>query len=321
MKREPYAADRHLSTWEEAAAKLDPGDQFCSSPYWCVPFVQAFRSDSDIVVYQNSQDLGVFTEENLRDGVHYLPAETMWMFGTPVLSVHPSVFLREFCAFSRRGQKGVRIVSLTGIYRESELLKDDFWRKYPHWEHPAIVRRVADLEGGVDGFLGRRSKNFRSRLRRTIKKANSEQIITEFMPHRADPPTAQALLKRVMNLEAQSWKGIAGMGVDRGEMARFYKAMIPMLAQSGRLRGLFLKRGDQDLAYLLGATFGATFRGLQFSFLEQEQQGLGNVAQFFMIEAMVEEGFRFYDFGQDMSYKARWAELEVTSHGFGFQFG
>ncbi len=303
-----------------AASDLLIGDQFCSSPYWCTPFVHAFRCDADLVVYQDSQSFGVFTQEENRHGVHYMPADTMWMFGTPVLSANPSRFLQEFCAFSRRDRKDVSVVSLTGIYPDSELLQDAFWRRYPHWEHPVTVRRVADLTGGVEGFMGRRSKNFRSRLRRTIKKATSEGIETEFMPHRADGPTVATLLERAMTLEAQSWKGLAGMGVDRGEMARFYGEMIPMLASSGRLRGLFLKRDGRDLAYLFGASFGATFRGLQFSFLEPEQQGLGNVAQFSMIEAVVAEGSRYYDFGQDIAYKSRWAELEVSSYGFGFQY-
>jgi hypothetical protein len=266
------------------------------------------------MVYSQGNDLAIFQELDVEGGRLVMPCDMMWNLGSPILASDPAQFLHSLCAYwSTVGEPVVRQITIGGPYPNNPIWSSALWRRYPHWELPAAGRQVASLQGGLDGFLSRRTVNFRSRLRRAVKKALAEGVTVELMPHSADQVTALGLLDRAMKVEAQSWKGLAGQGVDRGQMNAFYRHMLPLLAAHGRLRGLFLKRDGQDLSYLFGAAFAGYFRGLQFSYVESEPESLGNVGQWMMLQHLVEENCHSYDLGQAMAYKTRWAETNIPS--------
>lgn len=152
-----------------------------------------------------------------------------------------------------------------------------------------------------------------------MKKAKAAGIEVEFMPETMDRSTALAQLNRIFAIEDQSWKGIAGRGITSAGMREFYQEMIPRLAADGNFRGLYLTQDGQDLAYLFGGIFHDYFRGLQFSFHDERQIGLGNVCQYYAIGKLSEQGFRAYDLGQGMEYKKRWSEDHIQSRSFVFQ--
>lgn len=312
MERQPFSFAQHWEPWDVAAGRLEQGDRFCSSPTWGLPLIHAFHLPGDLVVYRQGEDLAVFYERQLPGGRLITPCDTMWMLGSPLLARQPAAFLERLADFWQ-SQPGLKQVTVSGPFLEHPLWNDPVWQRWSCWEVEAGARQVASLEGGLDGFLSRRSVNFRSRLRRAVKRAEREGVEVEWMPRQANAATALAVLDRAMQVESLSWKGLAGQGVHRGQMNSFYRRMVPLLAQRGRLRGLFLRRGSQDLSYLLGGVFAGTFRGLQFSYLESESEGLGNVGQWRMLEALVEEGCHSYDLGQAMPYKARWAEQHRRS--------
>jgi CelD/BcsL family acetyltransferase involved in cellulose biosynthesis len=92
-------------------------------------------------------------------------------------------------------------------------------------------------------------------------------------------------------------------------MREFYARMLPRLAAAGALRVLFASRDGVDLGYLYGGIASGLFRGLQFSFREQERRlGLGNALQAEVIERLCAEGLSVYDLGSQSDYKRRWAE-------------
>jgi hypothetical protein len=78
---------------------------------------------------------------------------------------------------------------------------------------------------------------------------------------------------------------------------------------------LFGRQGNQDVAYVLGAVFGDTYRGLQFSFDDRFRSlGLGNLAQLHQVIALeAEPSVTRYDLGTGGEYKAAWAEAVVDS--------
>jgi hypothetical protein len=321
VERAPYSHARHWVPWEQASERLERADRYCSSPYWGVSLAAAFFGRGEMFVYRDGQDMAVFQEMDVEGGRLVMPCDVMWCLGCPIMAADPGGFLQKLCRYWEQ-LGGLRQVTISGPYLDNPIWQSPHWQRYPHWELPAAGRQVASLQGGLDGFLSRRTANFRSRLRRAVKKAfDGGGVEVEYWPHQATPAEVAALLQRAMRVEAASWKGLAGQGVNRGQMASFYRHMLPLLAQHGRLRGLFLTRDGEDLSYLFGARFADDFRGLQFSYLESETDSLGNVSQWMMLQQLVQEGCQNYDLGQAMSYKQRWAENNIASRALAFQLG
>lgn len=314
----PFEASRHWERWSDAAAQLKHSDPFCSSPYWSIPLVKAFVPQGRLMVYQQEDALAVMRECEVRGGHLCLPPDCMWLLGAPLMGGEQSSLVEAMIRHWSR-QPDVHQITISGLYEGHPLLVSPPWKRFSHWELEPSGRNLASLEGGVDGFLSRRSKNFRSRLRRTVKKAQGQGLCCLYMPETAYPDEVSALLDRVMSVESASWKGRSGQGINGGRMERFYRFMLPLLARDGRLRGLFLQRDGKDVAYLFGAAFAGYFRGLQFSFRDDEEIGLGNVCQYRMIERLAEQGCQAYDLGQAMAYKTRWAESQIESYSFTFQ--
>jgi CelD/BcsL family acetyltransferase involved in cellulose biosynthesis len=85
--------------------------------------------------------------------------------------------------------------------------------------------------------------------------------------------------------------------------------MIPRLARRGALRVVFLKHDGRDVAYAFGGVLDGVYRGLQLSFDEAFRHlGLGNLAQYFMIEFLASNGVEYYDLGSELDYKSRWGD-------------
>jgi len=298
-------------------------DNYCSSPYWGVPLDKAFHSGGELVCYRapGEANLAVFYEREVQGGTLLVPPDAFWLLGSPLLGPDPRAQLGELLRFwsAHPSPQGIRQVLISGLYPDHPLLDVRFWEPLGGWEIETSQRMVASLEGGVDGFMSRRSKNFRSRLRRTIKAATASGLEVEPMPVSCSAAEANAILERVFEIESRSWKGLSGQGIDQGNMREFYRCMVPLLASKGRLRGLFLTRDGSDKAYLFGGLFDDCFRGLQFSFLNTETIGLGNVCQFHMLSLLCQEGCKDYDLGQGMDYKKRWSESHIVSRSFVFQ--
>ena len=323
VQRVRYKEQEHFEAWKSACAGRHDLDRFCSSPLWALPLNDAFAGGSPVFVYTDQDtpgEIAVFTERRVRGGVLVTPVDGMWLLGTPLLSRTPQLLLSRLVKYwATHPVEGVRQIMVSGLYPTNPLHDSDVWRHLHAWNSEPSGRMVASLEDGMDGFMRRRSKNFRSRLRRTVKAAARDGFEVEYMPETLPQEAAQDLMRRVFAIEESSWKGKAGRGIDSGGMQRFYELMVPMLAREGRLRGLFLTRDGQDAAYLFGAFFDSYFRGLQFSYQAEESLGLGNVCQYHMIERLVEQGCTHYDLGQAMKYKSRWAEEEISSFTHVFQ--
>jgi CelD/BcsL family acetyltransferase involved in cellulose biosynthesis len=177
---------------------------------------------------------------------------------------------------------------------------------------PTTRRVCADLDGGLDGFLARRSANLRRSLERAARRARARGIV--FEEAHAGAPDPAALYARILAVEARSWKGLAGTGLAGDEMQGFYRLMLPRLGRARALRLLFARDGERDVAFILGAVQDGIYRGLQLSAdAEHATLSLGNLCQLEQVRRLADEGVRLYDLGTDVPYKARWGERPVDT--------
>jgi CelD/BcsL family acetyltransferase involved in cellulose biosynthesis len=97
-------------------------------------------------------------------------------------------------------------------------------------------------------------------------------------------------------------------------MQGFYAKMLPRLCALGQQRAMFATLDGRDIGYILGAVLDGEYRGLQFSYDDDDSAlGIGGLLQYQQIAALCEEGVLRYDLGTEMDYKRRWAELTLET--------
>ena len=250
------------------------------------------------------------------DGWTYLqPLESMWLLGSPCVSAEPERGAREIVELlSSEGDW--HVLMLAGMAMDSPLLHAmlrEMASSYRFYMGPITRRFAADLRGGVEGYLGRRSRNFRKGLRRSIRRCEEAQIELENL-NAVDGAELEASFERLMAIESKSWKGRLGEGVNEGPMRDFYALMLPRLRARGALRLLVARVGDEDIGFILGGVAGTTYRGLQFSFDQSfESLAVGNYLQWQQIQALMAEGITEYDLGTEVDYKRRWGEYGLET--------
>jgi hypothetical protein len=307
-----------LAEFEAVADEFDaevartPGiDRFCSSSAWIVSAALALMPPRRSFVLRGTHGWLACMLRRYPDGRRLLePLELAWGLACPLVGRDPGALAAAVVGelAARRDWDGLVLAGLpeAGGWRQAlaaalgpRLLVDD---------GPPAARMVASLDGGLDGWLSRRSRNFRKALRATLRDAERAGVVVEAVRVQ-DGADAAALYERILAVEARSWKHRDGVGILDSELRGFYAEMLPRLARTGRQRTLFARLGDRDVAYCLGAVFDGDYRGLQFSFdREHEALSLGSLLQYHQLVELCEAGVRRYDLGQEMEYKARWAE-------------
>ncbi len=283
-------------------------DAFCSSSDWTMPAAQALMAARTPWVRRGEHGY-VALMRALQPGHVLEPLEAMWGLACPVVGEDVVGLAGELADECRRARPDALV--LCGLKAGSPRLIALARALSAHFHlglGPTCIRYCASLSGGVDGFLSRRSANFRLSLKRARRRA-AERGIT-FACCVVAPAEADAAYDRLLAVEARSWKSVEGVGITHSEMLGFYRLMLRRLARRGALRLWFAQHDGLDVAYILGGVLGDTYRGLQFSFAEgYEDCSLGNLCQLTQIEALVAEGVRVYDLGAEVDYKRRWGEL------------
>lgn len=308
-----------LETFEARSAAFDAAvlatpdiDHFCSSTPWILPASEAMMPSRE--PWLRACDAGyvaLMRADHLSLGRYLQPLEASWCFACGLAGADPRRLARAFAADCRARRREWDALLLSGIKLNSALYRSLFLAFRPAYRvfHGMVTRRFsASLEGGVDGFLSRRSANFRKGLKKSRRRGRELGLSIEPCPA---PPLAgcPALYERLIAVERRSWKGLSQAGIDQGRMYDFYRLMLPRLVARGLLRLRFARLGDEDVGFILGAVWSGVYRGLQFSFDDRfRDAGLGNLLQMSQIEALVEEGVSLYDLGSEAPYKERWAE-------------
>ncbi len=311
------ALAENADAFDDAVAATDDIDHFCSSSLWVLPAESALMPRRQPWVYDCGDGYIALMRGRHPQGWRYLePLEAMWGLACPLLGSDEGLLVEALVELCRSRDGEWELMLLCGVPDNSMLLKALVDALSPHYRlvlGQRTRRQVANLRDGLDAFIGNRSRNFRKNLRRAVRE--SEAVGIDFETHVVtEVGMAQYLYQRAVAVERRSWKGRAGVGIDRGSMHAFYREMVPRLAARGQLRMGFARHQGRDIGFILGAVFGTGYRGLQFSFdAEYGESSVGNVCQYQQIAALCAEGIESYDLGTDMEYKRRWADFTHDS--------
>ncbi len=307
--------DMASAAFDAAVAAGPDVDRFCSASHWILPAHGTVSKAGDPWLLRCDEGWVALSLRDHGDHGRVLGTlETMWGFPCPFAGSDPETLVLQF-ALSLLQQRGAwDVLLLHGLPVGSGMvaaLRSVLRGRLRLRLHPTTLRCVASLEGGLDGYLSRRSRKRRKALRRAERLA--QQAGVRFELHRHGDP--QELYGRIQAVETLSWKGQKGVGIEAGRMKAFYERMLPRLERSGRLRLLFGTIDGHDVSYCLAGVFGGTVRGLQQSYdPDHARLSLGGLGQLELLRAVCADGDAHrYDLGMDHGYKHQWAEQRVRT--------
>ena len=285
-------------------------DRFCSSSAWILAAAGALMPPRASFSFRGKH--GYFAAMR---GVHpagfpYVePVELAWGLASPLIGHDAAALIAEVVPVlaARRDWQLAILAGMTVNGPQRRALDATLPARWERRRGQPTVRHVASLDGGLDGFLARRSREFRKSLRKSLRAAESEGVTFETV--RATAADALALYDRIQRVEATSWKAQENVGISAGPMRAFYGAMLPRLCELGQQRTIFARLGERDVGYILGAVMVDEYRGLQFSYDDAHARlNIGGLLQHRQITELCTEGVLRYDLGTEMDYKRRWAE-------------
>lgn len=300
----------HADDFDRVIAETPEIDRFCSSSAWVLAASAALMPPRAPFAFRGEHGYLAAARGVHPAGFPYIePIELAWGLASPLAGVDAQALAQEVVALlaQRRDWQLAILAGMTGDGAQRRALEKALPSRWERRRGTPTIRHVASLDGGVEGFLSRRSRELRKSLRKSLRAASEAGVTFEDV--RAAPAEADALYERIQAVEQHSWKAQESVGISQGPMRAFYGAMLPRLCQLGQQRTLFARLGDRDIGYILGAVAGGEYRGLQFSYADEHARfGLGGLLQYQQILALCDEGIGRYDLGTEMDYKRRWAE-------------
>lgn len=288
-------------------------DSWCSQSLWGLAVHHAFSDPATdpgpAFGLEHEHGIAEFGRIETAEGAGALvPLDRVWGFATPVVAAagHQRAVCVDLAAHLISDPTW-KICVLTGVQENGALydaIVDGFGRHLPLYTGEARVRCQASLEGGVDGYLSRRSREHRRNIRQAER--HSPGLTYDIV----DGAPTQHIVARLHAVEANSWKGRDGSGIESPDMARLYERLVVELSERAALRCVFVQLDGIDVGFILGGVLAGTYRGLQISFTENVRAlGVGNLLQWHEVQRGCEEGLHAYDLGMDIAYKRRWAEV------------
>jgi CelD/BcsL family acetyltransferase involved in cellulose biosynthesis len=307
---EPVELAAIADDFDREVARTPAIDRFCSTSAWILAAASALMPPRSPFSFRGTH--GYFAAMR---GVHpagfpYIePVELAWGLASPLVGRDAEALAGEVAALLA-GRRDWQIAILSGITAtgpQRRALETALPARWERRRGTPTIRHVASLEGGVEGFLARRSRELRKSIRKALRAATAAGVT--FEAAHASEAEAAALYDRIQAVERTSWKSREEVGISQGPMRAFYGEMLPRLCARGQQRTIFARLDDRDVGYILGAVFEGEYRGLQFSYdTELASLGLGGLLQYHQVVELCDEGIARYDLGTEMDYKRRWAE-------------
>jgi hypothetical protein len=301
--------------YDKVVAQTPGIDGFCSLSCWVMSAHENLHEQRELMLFAGDGSYVLNARSEMGDGRRVVePLECMWGLAASVVGIDPVRAGADFVTLleERSGDWDLWVVS--GLLETGALLSTIAPRLVDRYEvrmGPMAARYVADLSSGVDGFLRRRSRNFRRSFIRASERADDAGLEFELAPT-GTALEVESSFQRLLAVEAQSWKGRLGAGIDSPIMAGFYRSVIARLVGSDAVRLVFATVDGTDMGYVLGATVAQRYRGLQFSYVQESRDlSIGNLLQLHEMRALAEQGVLEYDLGSEIPrrpYKVRWAD-------------
>ena len=305
---EPVDLAADADDFDREVAKTPGIDRFCSSSAWILAAAGALMPPRASFAFRGEHGYLAAMRGVHPAGFPYVePVELAWGLASPLVGEDAAALVGEVVPLlaARRDWQLAIFAGLTVSGPQRRALDATLPARWERRRGQPTVRHVASLEGGIDGFLSRRSRELRKSLRKSQRAAKDAGVTFESVRG----GDARVLYDRIQAVEATSWKAGEGVGISTGPMRAFYAAMLPRLVALGQQRTIFARLGDRDVGYILGAVWDREYRGLQFSYDEAHARlGIGGLLQYEQVVELCAEGVARYDLGTEMDYKRRWAE-------------
>ena len=169
--------------WEQSVDLAAQPDPFCCAPVWQLSAHRAFAPGRRVLAQHTEDSVLVLAEAFLSSGQPLLTSlEAHWLFGCPLLGPDAIGLLAEALAVMSHGYGHLPALLLGGIVpgsrraRELYACCESLFTIYLAGE---CIQAGASLEGGLDGFLSRRSANLRSKWRKSFRRAADRGVTFE----------------------------------------------------------------------------------------------------------------------------------------------
>jgi hypothetical protein len=307
--------ETEISNYDALVRKTPDVDVFCSRGHWICPAQRIYAPGAQPFIWRTDRTYSAFMMINIApDVICAMPLEIGWGLACPLIGEEPDRSVGALASGLARAQIKPDYVLVSGVVEGSALcsaLKARFGVQILGNHGESCVRRVADLSGGMAGFLSRRPAKFRAELRRKTRQVQRQGVGHEFV----QSGCLDVLMRRIVAVESESWKGLSEQGVNSGLPLQFYESLVRSLLDEAAFRAVFVQLDGRDIAFAFGGVEGTTFRGLQLSFRDEfRSMAPGNYAQLQLVERLMTQGITRYDLGMDMPYKVRWAEqTQITN--------
>ncbi len=311
--------------WTAIAAASGRPDPFSCTPAWQLAFHDAFDPSRRLLIHEEEGNILAFAELTLLTGqIILVPVEAHWISASPLLGPYADeCFLSHLPDILREYRGFPPCFLIGGLEEQSDVIPRLFHiagRMFRFLKQPISLQRSASLEGGLDGYLSRRSANFRAKMKKAGRKAAAEPIRFE----RVVPSTveeADITYRRMIAVEEKSWKGRDHCGMTESPSLEFYHAMMRRLSLYRGGRVIFAVHDGKDIGFIFGGMAGTCYRGQQFSYdADWKAFSVGDLLQMEQLAWLCEEGALRYDMGMSdhpsMAYKRHWAELEQSLHAW-----
>lgn len=314
LDHETVLSESLLADWKRLALTTGQADPVCCAPNWNLTYREVACPESRLFIRGDDNALVLF-REYLGDEPRLYPIESGWMFGKTLLGDAAPELLAECVEDFAREYGRAPIMVVSGVQRrreETARLYRLYSRAYNFYSSDFTVQCSASLEGGLDGWLGRRSANHRAKLRKAAKKIRALGTVFERV-RPATPEESRRAYARMLAVEKRGWKGINRCGITVSPSTEFYDALIRRLAREKAAYIIFAVLDGEDIGFIFGGAAGDVYRGQQFSYDDAfRAYSVGNILQLEKVRWLCELGFARYDMGPitgpRMDYKAHWTE-------------
>jgi CelD/BcsL family acetyltransferase involved in cellulose biosynthesis len=317
--------DHADSVWNRAAAFTAPdlADPLCCRSEWQLSFHETLAPRQPVLWRSNEDSIAAFAiHEDPELGFVLSALDWSWKFGSPLLGPSALELLGEILGslFDQGRRPSVLVSGFAADTPSAHRVRAAF-RHWTCWQLEAEPSSVASLDGGLDGYLSRRSGQLRRNLRKALHRAAERGVAFERCTPR-DAKEADAAFERIVSVERRSWKGGEEQGVVHPLAMPFYRRLFLRVADAGLARVVFARHGEDDVGFLFGSLAGGTFRAQQFSFArEWRPYSIGNLLQLEAVSWLCDDGALCYHMGPTMEYKPHWAEQTVPTVNWLFSPG